>query len=208
MISLLKVNTIQFPTTYSEKFVLTTYKTNYKDQPFMKYVLVISSIKIPKVPLVRVHSSCLLSETFGSTHCDCAEQLDASLNLIANEGGMIFYLDQEARGHGIINKVKEIELQQNEGLDTVEASEKLGLISDERKFDVISDILNIMNINRIKLITNNPKKIKELAQKGIQIDEAVGLEMPPNKHNITYLSTKKHKLGHMLNKYLYNPHSK
>jgi GTP cyclohydrolase II len=192
---------IKLPTEWGD-FWLTGYQTNYSDQPFMHYVLAIYSRTIPKDPLVRIQSSCLLGETFRSTHCDCNEQLEASMQLIQEQGGIIFYLDQEGRGHGLLNKIRELKLQQTENLDTVEASERLGLVVDERKFKVVADILKLMHISQVKVLTNNPRKLDQVSAYGITVTERVPLEIKPNDENLKYLTTKKAKLGHLLSKYL------
>lgn len=195
---LTKIATIDFPTRFGD-FDLTTYETSYSSQPEMRYAIVICTKVIPTLPLVRVQSSCIFGEVFHNKACDCGEQLEQSLELIQKQGGILVYLDQEGRGHGIIAKTKELQLQQSEGLDTVEASEKLNLKPDDRDFTVVADILRQMNIPTIKLLTNNPKKIRELEMAGIEIDQRVPLEIEVTEHNKKYLQTKQSKLGHMLN---------
>ncbi len=195
-----KVETIKMPTIYGD-FKLTTYETFYPDQEFMRYVLVMQTYDLPRIPLIRMHSSCILGETFRSTHCDCGEQLDAAFQIVYDHKGIIFYLDQEGRGHGIADKTRELKLQE-QGYDTVEASEKLGLVPDMRKFEVVSDILQKMNIQSVKLLTNNPRKIQELESHGITVQKRIPLEIKPRPENENYLYTKKHKFGHMLDTYL------
>lgn len=194
-----KVETVKLPTVYGD-FKLTTYNTFYPDQDFMNYVLVMETDDLPKVPLIRIHSSCILGETFRSTHCDCGEQLDEAFKLIHHHKGILFYLDQEGRGHGIAEKTKELKLQE-QGYDTVEASQKLGLKPDLRRYEVIADILTEMGIDSVKLLTNNPKKIKEIENFGIKVVTRIPLEIQPNNSNHFYLETKKKKFGHMLDKY-------
>lgn len=193
---LTQVTTIDFPTRFGN-FNLTTYQTNYHTQPRMQFAMVFATKQIPTIPLVRVQSSCIFGEVFHNKACDCGEQLERSLELISAEGGLLFYLDQEGRGHGIIDKVKELSLQQTKGLDTVEASEELGLKPDEREFTVVADILKQMHIPTIKLLTNNPKKVRELEMAGIKIDQRVPLEIEVTEHNKKYLRAKKDKLGHL-----------
>jgi GTP cyclohydrolase II len=193
--------TIQLRTTFGS-FLLTAYETHYASQPQMNYALAIKTSSMPQVPIVRVQSSCVLGEVFHTYDCDCGEQLDAALTMIAEKGGILFYLDQEGRGHGLINKIKELQLQQTQGLDTVEASERLDLPADQRDFTVVGDILKHLNITEIQLLTNNPKKIKEITATGISISERLPLEIQPNPHNLQYLTTKKFKLGHLLTKYI------
>ena len=185
-------------------FLLTAYATQYTGQPQMEYVLVIKTPTLPQAPIVRVQSSCVLGEVFHTYDCDCGEQLESTLATIAEKGGILFYLDQEGRGHGLVNKIKELQLQQNEGVDTVEASERLNLPTDQRDFTVVGDIMKHLKITEIQLLTNNPKKIKEITDSGITISERLALEIQPNQHNLQYLRTKKFKLGHLLTKYIDN----
>jgi 3,4-dihydroxy 2-butanone 4-phosphate synthase/GTP cyclohydrolase II len=163
----------------------------------MNFVLAIRTPSLAEVPTIRIHSSCIFSEVFGSKLCDCAEQLHASLNYIREHGGILFYLDQEGRGHGIHEKTRELKLQET-GLDTVEASEALRLNVDARDYRVVSDILKEMGISSVKIMTNNPRKISALEKDSISIAERIALEMKANKFNKRYLAVKKSKLGHML----------
>ncbi len=194
------VNTIDFPTMYGN-FDLTTFETNYKDQPNMKFVFVVSSKTINENPIVRIHSECILSEVFKSTHCDCREQLELGLEMVAKNNGVLFYLNQEGRGHGLFQKVRELK-KQEEGMDTVEASEYYHLEVDARRYDVVADILKLMNIAKVQLITNNPRKIKGLEGKGVVVEKRINAEIAPNSHNKKYLQTKKSKLGHLLDQYI------
>jgi 3,4-dihydroxy 2-butanone 4-phosphate synthase/GTP cyclohydrolase II len=197
---LVKVESIDFPTVYGD-FDLIAYNVGYDNQPNMRYALAITSKSIPDIPLVRIHSECILSEVFKSTHCDCREQLELGLQTIQNEGGILFYLNQEGRGHGLFQKVLELKMQEK-GMDTVEASEFFDLNIDDRKYDVVVDILNDMGIKKIKLLTNNPSKIVSLEDNGIKVVERVPVEVLPNEHNKTYLKVKKKKLGHLFTKYV------
>ena len=147
--------------------------------------------------LVRVHSECVTGEVFHSLRCDCQQQLDKALKLIAKEGGVLVYLRQEGRGIGLVNKIKAYALQ-DKGMDTVEANEKLGFKADARDYTVGTQILADLGIKRIKLITNNPKKIEGLERYGIKIVERVPLIIKPNTTNKKYLEAKKKKLGHYL----------
>lgn len=200
MQKLKKIETIEFPTLFGD-FDLTAYETNYENQPNMRYVFVITNKKISFPPTIRIHSECILSEIFKSTHCDCREQLELGLEMVAEKNGILFYLDQEGRGHGIINKIHELK-KQEEGLDTVEASEILHLEVDQRSYEVVADILKEMHIEEVHLATNNPRKIKCLEQNEIKVSGRISAEVEPNKHNIKYLETKKKKLGHLLTKYI------
>ncbi len=146
-------------------------------------------------PIVRVHSECLTGDAIGSVKCDCGEQLDFALECIAKEGGMLIYHRQEGRNIGLLNKVNAYALQ-DQGYNTVEANHQLGFSADERTYEIVEFILKHFGINKIKLLTNNPKKIESL--KGIKIVERLPIRMTPNPHNENYLKTKKDELGHLL----------
>ncbi|WP_226536498.1 bifunctional 3,4-dihydroxy-2-butanone-4-phosphate synthase/GTP cyclohydrolase II [Fictibacillus halophilus] len=148
--------------------------------------------------LVRVHSECLTGDVFGSNRCDCGPQLHAALSQIDKEGrGVLLYMRQEGRGIGLINKMKAYKLQE-EGLDTVEANEQLGFAPDLRDYGIGAQILKDLGINKMKLLTNNPRKIAGLKGYDLEVTERVALQMPHNESNEDYLKTKKSKLGHML----------
>jgi len=149
--------------------------------------------------LVRMHSSCLTGDVFGSLRCDCGEQLHEAMRMIQQEGkGIIVYLNQEGRGIGLFNKMKAYRLQE-QGKDTVEANIDLGFKPDERDYGVGASILRELGVGKIRLLTNNPKKRKGLEGYGLQIVENVPIEVKPNPHNAFYLQTKKEKMGHFLN---------
>jgi 3,4-dihydroxy 2-butanone 4-phosphate synthase/GTP cyclohydrolase II len=148
--------------------------------------------------LVRVHSECLTGDVFHSQRCDCGEQLDAALRLIAAEPcGVLLYMAQEGRGIGLLNKLKAYELQE-EGLDTVEANLELGFAADEREWGIGNQILADLGLSTIRLLTNNPKKVSGLQAYGLEVTEQVPIEVPPNEENRRYLTTKRDKLGHGL----------
>jgi 3,4-dihydroxy 2-butanone 4-phosphate synthase/GTP cyclohydrolase II len=149
--------------------------------------------------LVRVHSECLTGDAFGSLRCDCGEQLHAAMKMIEGEGrGVILYMRQEGRGIGLKNKIKAYSLQDQEGLDTVEANERLGFPPDLRDYGVGAQILVDLGVRRMRLITNNPGKRAGIEGYGLVIVERVPLEIAPNERNYEYLRTKKEKLGHVL----------
>ncbi|MFA7421902.1 MAG: GTP cyclohydrolase II, partial [Melioribacteraceae bacterium] len=148
--------------------------------------------------LVRVHSECLTGDVFGSLRCDCGEQLSAALEMIENEGsGVLLYMRQEGRGIGIVNKLLAYELQ-DKGSDTVEANERLGFKADLREYGIGAQILKDLGLSKIRLITNNPKKIIGLKGYELDIVDRIPVEMKPNQSNSKYLKTKKEKLGHLL----------
>ena len=150
--------------------------------------------------LVRVHSSCVTGDIFGSCRCDCGPQLSAALEKINNEdSGVLVYMNQEGRGIGLLNKLKAYKLQET-GKDTVEANLELGFNADHRDYGVGAQILRAMNIKKIRLLSNNPKKRVGLKGYGIDIIESVGLEIDSNKHNKFYLETKRDKMGHSFEK--------
>lgn len=152
--------------------------------------------------LVRVHSSCVTGDIFGSCRCDCGNQLHAALEMVEKEGkGVVLYMKQEGRGIGLLNKLKAYKLQE-EGLDTVEANLQLGFDMDSRDYGIGAQILSDLGISKLRLITNNPKKRVGLMGYGLEIVENVAIEIPPNKHNEKYLRTKRDKMGHNILKHL------
>ncbi len=146
--------------------------------------------------MVRVHSSCMTGDILGSLRCDCGEQLHHALEMIEKEGkGLVLYMDQEGRGIGLINKLKAYKLQE-QGLDTVEANIKLGFGMDERDYGIGAQILRSLQVSKMKLITNNPKKRAGMLGYGLEVVDSIPIEMKPNAHNKKYLFTKRDKLGH------------
>jgi len=151
--------------------------------------------------LVRVHSQCLTGDTFGSLRCDCGKQLQHAMEMISREkrGVLLYLLNQEGRGIGLISKIKAYKLQEA-GLDTIQANMKLGFKADQRDYGIGAQILRHLGLKKLKLITNNPAKYIALAGYGLEISERIPLEIIPNKENLAYMKTKKDKMGHLLNK--------
>ena len=175
---------------------------NYKSYPDGLEHVVLQKGKLnknTKTPIVRVHSECITGEVFKSSRCDCGEQLEMSLNEITNsEYGILIYLRQEGRGIGFSNTLKAYTLQ-DQGLDTVDANLHLGYSADPRNFSVAAEILRELNVSKIDLMTNNPKKIKELESAGIEIEKIIPIQAQPKNENLKYLRTKKDRMGHLLN---------
>ncbi len=148
-------------------------------------------------PLVRIHSQCLTGDVFGSLRCDCRQQLEMSLAMIAEQGaGVLIYEQQEGRGIGLMAKLQAYALQ-DAGLDTVEANERLGFKADHREFALPAEILKALGISRVRLLSNNPEKVGALERGGIEVTERVPCEVAPSTHTEDYLKTKKEKLGHL-----------
>jgi 3,4-dihydroxy 2-butanone 4-phosphate synthase/GTP cyclohydrolase II len=188
--------TATLPTLYGGEFKLIVYENDVDE---MKHIaLVKGDIKPGDEVLVRVHSECLTGDVFGSMRCDCGEQLQMAMEMVAQEGkGVIVYMHQEGRGIGLVNKVKAYELQEL-GKDTVEANLELGFKEDLRDYGIGAQILVDLGVKRIRLLTNNPKKVVGLEGYGMTLVERIPIEMQPNKANVRYLKTKKEKMGHLL----------
>lgn len=149
--------------------------------------------------LFRIHSECLTGDALFSLRCDCGAQLQAAMHKIATEGrGVIFYLRQEGRGIGLLNKIRAYNLQ-DKGADTVQANEALGFGADMRDYSILEPMFKHLGIERVKLLTNNPRKIKAIENAGVEVVERLAHETGRNPHNASYLETKKGKLGHLLN---------
>lgn len=161
-------------------------------------VLTLGDVTDGEPVLARVHSECLTGDALFSMRCDCGAQLQAALKRIAEEGrGALLYLRQEGRGIGLLNKVKAYKLQ-DEGADTVEANEKLGFGADMRDYSICKNMLDQLQINQVKLMTNNPRKMNALTDQGIDVVERIPLQTGQNPHNAKYLATKAGKLGHWM----------
>jgi 3,4-dihydroxy 2-butanone 4-phosphate synthase/GTP cyclohydrolase II len=176
-------------------FDMTVFKNQLDDAEH--FALVKKPTHGNKVPLVRIHSECITGDVFGSCRCDCGSQLQKSLELISNEGGLLIYLRQEGRGIGLANKLKAYALQ-DKGFDTVDANIELGLPVDARDYAVAYQILKHFGVDVIRLLTNNPKKVDSIEKYGIHVSERVALSIKPTQDNLAYLMTKKEKLGHLL----------
>jgi GTP cyclohydrolase II len=158
--------------------------------------LVMGDVK-SKPPLVRIHSQCLTGDVFHSLRCDCRQQLELALAMIAEEeAGILIYEQQEGRGIGLMAKLQAYELQDS-GLDTVEANERLGFKADQREFTLPAEILKALGTTRVRLLSNNPDKVEALEKAGVQVVERVPCEVTPSPHAEEYLKTKKEKLGHL-----------
>ena len=181
--------------THSGTFSSVVFKNTLNDQTHI--ALVKGEIQSDEPTLVRVHSQCLTGDVFGSYRCDCGEQLKISMEMIDREGkGVLLYLYQEGRGIGIVNKMKAYALQ-DEGKDTVQANEELGFKPDLRDYGIGAQILRKLGLGKIRIMTNNPRKIVGLEGYGLQMVERVPIEVQAKKDNIKYLRTKQKKMGHM-----------
>jgi 3,4-dihydroxy 2-butanone 4-phosphate synthase/GTP cyclohydrolase II len=186
---------VKMPTNWGD-FDLVAYKVKTTGQEHM--ALIKGSWQKDEPVLVRVHSSCVTGDVFGSCRCDCGPQLHAAMEMIEKAGkGVIVYMNQEGRGIGLLNKLKAYKLQEN-GRDTVEANIELGFKMDERDYGIGAQILRDLGVSKIKLMTNNPKKRAGLIGYGLEIIENVPLIITPNPHNAKYLQTKKDKMGHSI----------
>lgn len=187
---------------YSETNLPTDFGTLrlrvYRDDDQSEPLAMISGfIDINEPVNVRIHSSCLTSEVFGSCKCDCKHQLDYSLSYISEHTGVVIYLQQEGRGIGLGNKIRAYALQE-QGYDTIESNEMLGFPIDSRTYGHAFDILNDLEITRVRLLTNNPEKIQALVDASIQVTERIPILSPTNLHSKHYLDTKRSKMGHLL----------
>ncbi len=190
-----RVVSTQFPTRFGE-FILHLYESDIDEH---HHLALVKGQIVPDDPiLVRVHSECLTGDVFGSMRCDCGEQLDGALESIKKEGcGIFLYMRQEGRGIGLDNKIRAYELQ-DQGKDTVEANEALGFPADLRDYGIGAQILADLGARKLKILTNNPKKVVGLKGYGLEIVERIPLEIHPNPSNARYLETKRDKLGHLI----------
>ncbi len=161
----------------------------------IKEHLVIYKEPLGETPIVRVHSECLTGDAIGSLKCDCRDQLEYAMKTVGKMGGMIIYLRQEGRNIGLLNKINAYALQ-DKGFNTIEANHQLGFSADERTYEIVTTILHHFNIKKIRLLTNNPEKIKSLED--IEIVERLPIIMDSNEHNEEYLKVKRDQMGHLL----------
>ena len=182
------------PTRYGS-FQMRVYETPHGKE---HVALTVGPVAETAPVLVRLHSECLTGDVFGSSRCDCGEQLDDSLRLLQEQGcGVLLYLRQEGRGIGLVNKIRAYALQ-DQGYDTVEANVRLGLPEDMREYGDAAVMLADLGVQQVRLLTNNPAKIAGLTRHGITVVERVPLQVQPNPHNRRYLRAKREKMGHLL----------
>ena len=186
----------RLPTRRAGEFRLMVYSDNLETQAFV--ALVKGEVKPDRPVLVRLHSQCLTGDVFGSERCDCGEQLDAALAAIEKAGaGVLVYMFDEGRGIGLLNKIRAYALQ-DQGRDTVEANHALGFAADMRDYKAGAHVLFDLGVRKVRLMTNNPDKVRQLEAYGITVSERIPIEVPPRKSNRNYLRTKRTKFGHML----------
>jgi GTP cyclohydrolase II len=190
--NIIQSNIANLPTKYG-KFKIKAYKDGNQEH----LAIMSQDFETLDAPYVRIHSECLTGDTLGSLKCDCQNQLDLSLKFIAEEGGLVIYHRQEGRNIGLVNKVNAYALQ-DQGRNTIQANLELGFKEDERDYSIVGHIFNDLGVKKLKLITNNPKKIQYVESLGVEIIERIPAITKSNKYNEAYLSTKKEKMGHML----------
>jgi GTP cyclohydrolase II len=192
-----KVAEAEFPSRFGD-FRIFGFDGVYAGRREEAVVLRMGELAGDPPPLVRIHSQCLTGDVFHSLRCDCGAQLELSLGRMAGEGrGLLIYEHKEGRGIGLLNKLRAYELQ-DQGADTVEANERLGFEADLRSYRLPADILLYFEVTRVRLLSNNPKKIQALERAGVHVVERIPCEIPPLEASETYLRTKKEKLGHLL----------
>jgi len=194
--SLTKVSEAHVPLANAKNTRIIAFRPRFGHEDHL--AVVIGDPSKQKAPYVRVHSSCVTGDVFGSLRCDCGDQLHKAIAIMARQkAGVVLYLSQEGRGIGIASKLRAYELQ-DRGMDTVEANEALGFAADERDFALASSMLKQLHLKHITLITNNPAKIEALEKNGIRVEKRIPLVTKVSAYNRRYLDTKAHKLGHCL----------
>ena len=190
--NIIQSNIANLPTKYG-KFKIKAYKDGNQEH----LAIMSQDFETLDAPYVRIHSECLTGDTLGSLKCDCQNQLDLSLKFIAQQGGLVIYHRQEGRNIGLVNKVNAYALQ-DQGRNTIQANLELGFGEDDRDYSIVGHIFNDLGVKKLKLITNNPKKIQYVESLGIEIIERIPAITKSNKYNEGYLFTKKEQMGHML----------
>jgi 3,4-dihydroxy 2-butanone 4-phosphate synthase/GTP cyclohydrolase II len=194
-LSVERVAEAKLPTEWGD-FQIAGYRSLTSAEEFV--VLYKGEMRPDRPTLVRIHSQCLTGDVFGSKKCDCGEQLHRTLQMIDEEGrGAIVYQQQEGRGIGIINKIRAYALQ-DEGADTVEANERLGLAVDSREYRQCAEVLFDLGLCKVRVISNNPGKLRALEEAGLEIAERISIEVPSSAPAARYMQTKKEKMGHLL----------
>ena len=190
--NIIQSNIANLPTKYG-KFKIKAYKDGNQEH----LAIMSEDFETLDAPYVRIHSECLTGDTLGSLKCDCQNQLDLSLKFIAEHGGLVIYHRQEGRNIGLLNKVNAYALQ-DQGRNTIQANLELGFGEDDRDYSIVGHIFNDLGVKKLKLITNNPKKIQYVESLGVEIVERIPAITKSNKYNEAYLFTKKEHMGHML----------
>lgn len=190
--NIIQSNIANLPTKYG-KFKIKAYKDGNQEH----LAIMSENFETLDSPYVRIHSECLTGDTLGSLKCDCQNQLDLSLKFIAEHGGLVIYHRQEGRNIGLLNKVNAYALQ-DQGRNTIQANLELGFGEDDRDYSIVGHIFNDLGVKKLKLITNNPKKIQYVESLGVEIVERIPAITKSNKYNEAYLFTKKEHMGHML----------
>ncbi len=190
-----KLSEASIPTEYGQFQVIAFGEQDDEYSPHLALVSAKADLNGPV--LVRIHSECITGETFGSLRCECGEQLDASLKRFGKDGGILIYLRQEGRGIGLVNKLRAYNLQ-DDGLDTVEANIHLGFEPDERHYDIAIRILEILGVEQITLLTNNPEKVEAIRESSVRLVGREPLIVPVRASNKDYMETKENYFGHLL----------
>ena len=190
--NIIQSNIANLPTKYG-KFKIKAYKDGNQEH----LAIMSQDFETLDAPFVRIHSECLTGDTLGSLKCDCQNQLDLSLKFIAHEGGLVIYHRQEGRNIGLVNKVNAYALQ-DQGRNTIQANLELGFGEDDRDYSIVGHIFKDLGVKKLKLITNNPKKIEYVESLGVEIVERIPAITKSNEYNEGYLLTKKEQMGHIL----------